>query len=142
MKNRTMTTNIGTINLAEMELMTDCMEVFIPITAVSDSLKATIEENIQKAKDEWQKECLDERGMQWSDAGVNLVYQSLHIIMKTDNRKLMEYSIKSFTDNDYKIEDICLNLYEENIKDNIPTEYEKKFVSKGCPIYKIEVKKD
>lgn len=41
-----MTTNIGTINLAEMELMTDCMEVFIPITAVSDSLKATIEENI------------------------------------------------------------------------------------------------
>ena len=31
---------------------------------------------------------------------------------------------------------------QENIKDNIPTEYEKKFVSKGCPIYKIEVKKD
>lgn len=85
MKNRTMTTNIGTINLAEMELMTDCMEVFIPITSVSESLKATIEENIQKAKDEWQKECLDERGMQWSDAGVNLVYQSLHIIMETDH---------------------------------------------------------
>ena len=85
MKNRTMTTNIGTINLAEMELMTDCMEVFSPITAVSESLKATIEENIQKAKDEWQKECLDERGMQWSDAGVNLTYQSLHIMMETDH---------------------------------------------------------
>ena len=81
MKNRTMTTNIGTINLSEMEIMTDCMEVFIPITAVSESLKAIIKENIQKAKDKWQKECLDERGMQWSDAGVNLVYQSLHIIM-------------------------------------------------------------
>lgn len=65
-----------------------------------------------------------------------------HIIMKTDNRKLMEYSIKSFTDYGYKIEDLCLNLYEEDIKDNIPTEYEKKFASKGCPIYKIEVKKD
>ena len=85
MRNKIMTTNIGTINLAEMELMTDCMEVFIPITTVSESLKATIEENIQKAKDEWQKECLDERGMQWSDAGVNLVYQSLHIIMETDH---------------------------------------------------------
>ena len=85
MKNRTMTTNIGTINLAEMELMTDCMEVFIPITAVSESLKATIEENIQKAKDKWQKECLGERGLQWSDAGVILVYQSLHIIMETDH---------------------------------------------------------
>lgn len=79
MKNRTMTTNIGTINLAEMELMTDCMEVFIPITAVSDSLKATIEENIQKAKDNWQMECLDERGMQWSDKGINIVTQDLRI---------------------------------------------------------------
>ena len=85
MKNKTMTTSIGIINLAEMELMTDCMEVFIPITAVSESLKATIEENIQKAKDKWQKECLDDRGMQWSDAGVNLVYQSLHITMETDH---------------------------------------------------------
>ena len=85
MKNRTMTTSIGTINIDEMELMTDCMEVFIPITAVSESLKATIEENIQNAKDTWQKECLDERGLQWSDAGVNLVYQSLHIIMETDH---------------------------------------------------------
>ena len=85
MKNRTMTTNIGTINLSEMEIMTDCMEVFIPITAVSESLKATIKENIQKAKDKWQKECLDERGMQWSDAGVNLTYQSLHIMMETDH---------------------------------------------------------
>lgn len=65
-----------------------------------------------------------------------------HIIMKTDNRKLMEYSIKSFTDYGYKIEDLCLNLYEEDTKENIPTEYEKKFVSKGYPIYKIEVKKD
>ena len=61
-----------------------------------------------------------------------------HIIMKTDNRKLFEYSIKSFTDYGYKIEDICLDLYKENIEDNIPTEYEKKFRDKG-PIYKIEV---
>ena len=42
MKNRTMTTNIGIINLAEMELMTDCMEVFIPVEAVSDELDAVI----------------------------------------------------------------------------------------------------
>ena len=85
MKNRTMTTNIGTINLADITLTDDTFCVFIPIVEVSDGLKAIIEENIQKAKDEWQKECLDERGMQWSDAGVNLVYQSLHIIMKTDH---------------------------------------------------------
>ena len=64
-----------------------------------------------------------------------------HIIFKTDNRHLFEFSIKSLTDYDYKIEDICLNLYEEDLKDNIPTEYEEKFSKKGMPIYKIEVYK-
>ena len=70
----------------------------------------------------------------------NIFKNKKHIIMKTDNRKLFEYSIKSFTDYEYKIEDICLDLYKENIEDNIPTEYEKKFRDKG-PIYKIEVTK-
>lgn len=85
MKNKIMTTNIGTINLAEIELMMDCMEVFIPITAVSESLKATIEENIQRAKEEFAEEFLNNKGLQWSDAGVDLVYQSLHIMMEADH---------------------------------------------------------
>ena len=63
------------------------------------------------------------------------------IIQKTDNRKLFEYSIMSFVNYGYKIEDISLDLH--NIKDNsiIMTEYEEKFVSKGYPIYMIKVKK-
>jgi len=60
------------------------------------------------------------------------------IIMKTDNRKLFEYSIKSFTDYGYMIEDISLDLYKEEITNNIPTEYEEKFRNKG-PIYIIHV---
>lgn len=84
MKMKIMTTNIGTINLAQMEIMPECMDVFIPIIVVSENLKATIEENIQKAKDEWQKECLDERGLSWSDEGVNITYQSLHIIIESN----------------------------------------------------------
>lgn len=63
------------------------------------------------------------------------------IIMKTDNRKLFEYSIKSFTDYGYKIEDISLNLYEDDIRNNIPTEYETRFHSRGCLIYKVDVSK-
>ncbi len=63
------------------------------------------------------------------------------IIMKTDNRKLFEYSIKSFTDYGYKIEDISLDLYKDDLKYNVQTEYEKKFSSIGMPIYKICVKK-
>lgn len=63
------------------------------------------------------------------------------IIMKTDNRKLFEYSIKSFTNYGYKIEDISLNLYEDDIKNNIPTEYETRFHNRGCLIYKVDVSK-
>ena len=61
--------------------------------------------------------------------------------MKTDNRKLFEFSIVSLVDNGFKIKDISLNLYDDDIKDNIPTEYEIKFSSLGYPIYKIEVYK-
>ena len=64
-----------------------------------------------------------------------------HIIMKTDNRKLAEFSIKSFTDYGYKINEISLDLYDDNKEDNIPTEYEEKFTAKGMPIYYIDVEK-
>lgn len=63
-----------------------------------------------------------------------------NIIMKTDNRKLFEYSLKSLTDYGYKIEDISLDLHSDEF-DIVETEYEHKFVSLGNPIYKVNVKK-
>ncbi|MDD2181560.1 MAG: tRNA (guanosine(46)-N7)-methyltransferase TrmB [Bacilli bacterium] len=62
-----------------------------------------------------------------------------HIIMKTDNRLLFEYSLKSLTDNDYKIKELSLDLHNSSIDDNIMTEYEEKFSSKGFVIYMMEV---
>ena len=64
-----------------------------------------------------------------------------HIVQKTDNRKLFEYSIMSFNENGYRIEDISLDLYSDDYKDNVATEYEKKFISKGNLIYRIEVRR-
>lgn len=63
------------------------------------------------------------------------------IIQKTDNRNLFEFSIKSFTDYGYNIDLISLNLHEDTYIDNIETEYEEKFVSRGSIIYKVEVSK-
>lgn len=63
------------------------------------------------------------------------------IIMKTDNRKLFEYSIISLTNYGYKIDEISLDLHNDDIKDNVETEYEKKFVSLGNVIYRISVHK-
>lgn len=61
------------------------------------------------------------------------------IIQKTDNRKLFEYSLMSYVDNGYKIKEISLDLYSDDIKDNVPTEYEKRFVALGQVIYMVEV---
>ena len=58
--------------------------------------------------------------------------------MKTDNQSLFEYSIISFTNYNYRIKYISLDLHKTDIF-NIETEYEKKFSSKGFRIYKIEV---
>lgn len=63
------------------------------------------------------------------------------IIMKTDNRHLFEFSLISLTDYGYKIEELSLDLHNDDVKDNIETEYEKKFSSKGFPIYRVYAKK-
>ena len=65
-----------------------------------------------------------------------------NIVQKTDNRNLFEFSIKSFTDYGYKIDMISLNLHEDTHIENIETEYEEKFVSRGSLIYKVEVSKE
>ena len=48
-----------------------------------------------------------------------------HILMKTDNRKLFEYSIQSFVQNRFLIDHISLDLHKDALE-NIETEYEKK----------------
>ena len=64
------------------------------------------------------------------------------IIMKTDNRELFEFSLIEFVDFNYKIIDISLDLHSDNVSDNVETEYEKKFVKLGLPIYKVSVIKN
>lgn len=64
-----------------------------------------------------------------------------NIVMKTDNRKLFEFSLIQFSNYDYKIEEISLDLYKDDISANVQTEYERKFHELGMPIYKVIVKK-
>lgn len=63
-----------------------------------------------------------------------------HIIMKTDNDKLFEYSLESFKKCGYKINKISYDLHNENI-DNIMTEYEEKFSKEGIKIKYVDVSK-
>lgn len=66
-----------------------------------------------------------------------------HIIMKTDNDGLFNYSKESLINYGYTINEVSDDLYNSNYLDgNIQTEYEKKFVSKGIKInYLNAVKK-
>jgi tRNA (guanine-N(7)-)-methyltransferase len=64
------------------------------------------------------------------------------IEMKTDNRELFEYSLKSFNNNGWEFVNISLDLHNiENEEKIITTEYEDRFIEKGNVIYFIEVKK-
>lgn len=69
------------------------------------------------------------------------IFENMYQIkMKTDNRKLFEYSIISFTNDKYKIEELSLNLHQDEYDMPI-TEYEENFIKKGYPIYYVFVSK-
>lgn len=111
-------------------------------TYIEDVFKQEIDTIYLNFSDPWPKERHKHRRL--TDSFFLKRYDSLfkggkHIIMKTDNRKLFEYSIIEFTNYGYKINDISLDLYDDDINDNVATEYETKFHSKGFPIYKIDV---
>lgn len=72
----------------------------------------------------------------------NIFKNKKNILMKTDNRKLFEYSLVSFVNHGYKINNISLDLYKDDLCDNIPTEYETKFAVSGAIIYMVEVIKE
>ena len=61
------------------------------------------------------------------------------IEFKTDNRLLFEYSVIQFTNNNFEILDLSLDLHS-SYDDVITTEYEEKFMEKGQVIYYIKVK--
>ena len=62
-----------------------------------------------------------------------------HIVMKTDNKDLFSYSIKTLNNHGYYINNITFDLEKEEDSLNIMTEYEEKFTKLNNPIYKIDV---
>ena len=63
-----------------------------------------------------------------------------HIVMKTDNDNLFQYSLESFKEYGYKINKISYDLHSETL-DNVETEYEEKFSKEGIKIKYVDVSK-
>ncbi len=69
------------------------------------------------------------------------IFKNKKIIeMRTDNRDLFQYSLVSFSNHNYILEDVSLDLHNDNMPE-VTTEYEDKFSSKDMPIYYVRCSK-
>lgn len=60
------------------------------------------------------------------------------IYFKTDNRGLFEFSLNEFSQNDWMLKNISLDLKNSGFEENVTTEYEDKFMAMNLPIYRLE----
>ena len=119
---------------------------FIKMNAnyIEDFFKSEIDTIYLNFSDPWPKDRHEKRrltSINFLKKYDNIFKNKKRIIMKTDNRKLFEFSIKSFNAYNYKIKDISLDMYKDDYPFNVCTEYEIKFHEKGFPIYMINVYK-
>lgn len=61
--------------------------------------------------------------------------------LKTDNMILFEFSLNEFAQYHWQLKNIQLDMYRKLPEDNVVTEYERKFVEQGMPIYRLEAVK-
>lgn len=70
------------------------------------------------------------------------IFKDKRIIeMRTDNRDLFQYSLVSFSEFGYTLENVSLDLHTDDMPE-ITTEYEDKFSKDGLPIYYVMCNKD
>lgn len=60
------------------------------------------------------------------------------IFFKTDNRELFDFSVESFQNNGFVLNNVTYDLHNSNYEGNIMTEYEERFSSMGVPICRLE----
>ena len=60
-----------------------------------------------------------------------------HIIQKTDNQGLFEYSLCSLSQYGYQFLELSLDLHHSMVEENVMTEYEEKFSRKGQAIFYV-----
>jgi tRNA (guanine-N7-)-methyltransferase len=61
------------------------------------------------------------------------------LFFKTDNQSLFEFSLTQFYDAGLEVRNITFDLHNDDVADNIMTEYEAKFSAKGMKICRCEV---
>jgi tRNA (guanine-N7-)-methyltransferase len=67
-----------------------------------------------------------------------LLKKNARVIQKTDDRGFFQFSLEQFSQTGYTLQRVSLNLHADDYPDNIITEYERKFMEQGLPIYRLE----
>ena len=67
-----------------------------------------------------------------------LLVPGASLIQKTDGRVFFQYSLEQLSQCGYTLKAVSLDLHADNIEDNIITEYERRFLNEGLPIYRVE----
>jgi tRNA (guanine-N7-)-methyltransferase len=59
------------------------------------------------------------------------------IVQKTDSEQFFDYSLEQFAQNGYAVKDVTRDLHRSAyVSENIVTEYERKFLAQGLPIFR------
>lgn len=93
--------------------------------------------------DPWPKTKHEKRRLTYKDfldTYKRILPENGEIHFKTDNRGLFEYSLASFSQYGMTLKQVWLDLRASDFEDNVMTEYEEKFSSKGQVIYRVEAK--
>lgn len=91
--------------------------------------------------DPWKKKKQAKRRLthkRFLDRYKSVLTEGDYIWFKTDNRALFDFSLNSFAQENYKLENISLDLHSSDFKGNVMTEYEQRFCEAGMPIYRLE----
>jgi len=70
-----------------------------------------------------------------------LLTASGEIWQKTDSELLFDYSVRSLTEYGFVLQNVTRDLASSNCTYNVTTEYERFFISKGKPIYRLEARR-
>lgn len=115
------------------------------IANLVDTLEGRIDTIYLNFSDPWPKDRHAKRRL--TSINYLQVYDKLfkgdkHIIQKTDNDDLFQFSLEQYKEYGYEIKRISYDLHNEDIK-NVCTEYEERFSNMGVKIKYVEViKKD
>ncbi|ALA69760.1 tRNA (guanine-N7)-methyltransferase [Geobacillus stearothermophilus 10] len=91
--------------------------------------------------DPWPKKRHEKRRLTYRDFLAlydRILAEDGDIHLKTDNQSFFEYSLVSLSQYGFVLASVQLDLHQSGMTDNVMTEYEEKFSSKGNRIYRCE----